>query len=191
VRLDSGDMVAGSRQVRAILDQAGFPKVNIYASGGFDEYKIAALLKAGAQIDAFGVGTRMGVSADAPFLDIIYKLARYGGRDVKKFSPGKISLAGRKQVFRKSSITGRPVADIIGTRHEIHPDTLMLLNPVMQAGCILEPHPALNHIRAQCEHNLAALDEAYKALDRPAIFPVQLSDHLAALQEQRVSPGKA
>ncbi len=185
VRLDSGDMAVGSRQVRGILDRAGFPDVKIYASSGFDEYKIAALVKAGAQIDAYGVGTKVGVSADAPFLDIIYKLAKFGERNVKKFSPGKTTLAGRKQVFRGLRPDGRPVEDTIGTRNENLEDTVSLLGPVMRAGQLLRPHPSLDTIRSGCGRNLAALDDQYKAFDRPAHYPVKISDRLSSLQRDR------
>ena len=74
VRLDSGDMILLSQQVRNLLDEAGLEQVKIFASGGFDEFKIKEALEAGAVIDAFGVGTNLGVSSDAPFLDIVYKL---------------------------------------------------------------------------------------------------------------------
>ena len=186
VRLDSGDMVLGSRQVRTILDQAGFPEVKIYASSGFDEFKIADLLQAGARIDAFGVGTKVGVSADAPYLDIVYKLARYDGRDVKKLSPGKISLAGRKQVFRKLSSAGHPVEDIIGTRRETVVDAAALLEPVMRAGRAVGPSPTLADIRRRCAQNLADLEDEFKALEHPTDYPVKISSRLAALQRDPI-----
>lgn len=185
VRLDSGDMAAGSRLVRAALDAAGFPEVKIFASSGFDEYKIADIIKAGARIDAFGVGTKVGVSADAPYLDIVYKLARYGDRNVKKYSPGKISLAGRKQVFRKLSPDGRPVKDFIGTRRETIADTIPLLQPAMQAGRVLHPHPSLQDVRTRCAQSLDALDTAYKDLQHPATYPISISKRLSTLQQDR------
>ncbi len=81
-------MVSLSRKVRKIMDDAGLPEVKIFASSGFDEYALAQLIADGARIDAFGVGTRMGVSADAPYLDMVYKMVRLGGRDVRKVSEG-------------------------------------------------------------------------------------------------------
>ena len=83
VRLDSGDMAAQSRLVRRIFDDAGFPGVKIFASSSLDEFSITELITGGARIDAFGVGTRMGVSADRPYLDIVYKLVHIDGRDVR------------------------------------------------------------------------------------------------------------
>jgi len=77
-----------------VLDAAGFRDTRIFASGGLDEDEIARCVDAGAPIDAYGVGTRMDVSADAPYLDMAYKLVRCDGRDVLKTSPGKATWAG-------------------------------------------------------------------------------------------------
>ena len=87
VRLDSGDLVELSKQTRAVLDEAGLPHVRIFASGGLDEVEVDRLVRSGAPIDAFGVGTRVGVSADAPSLDSAYKLVEYDGRPMLKLSP--------------------------------------------------------------------------------------------------------
>ncbi len=125
VRLDSGDLPALSREVRQVLDQAGLPYVHIFASGGLDEDAIAELVQAGAPIDAFGIGTRLGTSADAPSMDMAYKLVRYEGRPVLKLSSGKVTLADEKQVYRRSNAEGAFVGDTIalrpsteGLRHE-------------------------------------------------------------------------
>ena len=84
VRLDSGDLGALTFRCRRLLDDAGLPEVDVVASGGLDEYAVADLVAAGAPIDVFSVGTRVGVSADAPYLDSAYKLAAYDGRPVMK-----------------------------------------------------------------------------------------------------------
>ena len=111
------------------LDEAGLDYVRIFASGGLDEYEIDELLSAGAPIDAFGVGTRMGVSADAPSLDSAYKLVEYDGRPMLKLSKAKVTEPGRKQVFRGTK------GDVIGLRDEPLPDDHEpLLVPVMSHG---------------------------------------------------------
>ena len=74
VRLDSGDFADLSKQVRRTLDEADLRYVKVVASGGLDEYEIDTLLRAHAPIDIFGVGTKVGVSADAPWSDMAYKL---------------------------------------------------------------------------------------------------------------------
>ena len=79
IRLDSGDLLGLSLKARSELDQSGLSEVQIFASGGLDEFEVEALLDAGAPIDGFGVGTKVGVSADAPWADCVYKLVEYDG----------------------------------------------------------------------------------------------------------------
>ncbi len=101
VRLDSGDLAQDSIKVRKILDDQGLTYVKIFASGDLDEFKIQELLTNGAQIDSFGAGTKMGTSADRPYLDVIYKLCETMTQDGKflpimKLSKDKITLPGQK-----------------------------------------------------------------------------------------------
>jgi nicotinate phosphoribosyltransferase len=100
IRLDSGDLQALAETARRMLDDAGLGRVKIFASGGLSEDEIARLLRVGAPLDGFGVGADMGVSHDAPSLDMVYKLVEYAGRGRTKLSAGKQVLPGRKQVFR-------------------------------------------------------------------------------------------
>jgi nicotinate phosphoribosyltransferase len=129
IRLDSGDMAELARAARKALDDAGLHEVRILASGSLDEHVIAKL--AAAPIDAFGVGTRVGVAADAPYLDSVYKLVEYDGRPVAKLSTAKATLPGRKQVWRRPGMSG----DLIGLLDEDDPpDVEPILVPVMKAG---------------------------------------------------------
>ena len=132
VRLDSGDMGDLAVRARRMLDDAGLRGVDIFASGGLNEDEIARLLAAGAPIDGFGVGTDMGVSRDAPSLDIAYKLVEYAGRPRLKLSTGKVLLPGRKQVFRMER-DGTADHDVIARRDEQQPGR-PLLQRVMQGG---------------------------------------------------------
>ena len=182
VRLDSGDMVSLSREVRAILDREGLPEVKIYASGAFDEHKIAEAVGRGAQIDAFGVGTKFGVSADAPYTDMIYKLVRYEGRAILKLSSGKITLAGEKQVYRV--IRGNRLSGHVIARRGERLDGEPLLQPVMRAGKRCRPKEPLDVIRTRCRTDLAMLEEKYKLNRSPAVFPVSLSPGLQQLQDE-------
>ena len=100
VRLDSGDLGTLAAEVRAVLDDSNLREVRIIASGDLDEHRIAALIAAGAPIDAFGVGTQLGTSADAPALGAVYKLVEDEGGPKLKLATGKQTLPGRKQVWR-------------------------------------------------------------------------------------------
>jgi nicotinate phosphoribosyltransferase len=184
VLLDSGDMVSLSREVRRIFDAAGLYDVKIFASSGFDEFKIAKVISEGAAIDAFGVGTKVGVSADAPFVDVVYKMVRFKGRDVKKLSPGKVTLAGEKQVFRKSDPDGSYLEDIIGLRDEIIAEGKPLLEKVMENGNLLRSHPQLQMLQERFKENFAALDDGYKSIQDHKAYPVKLSTRLQNLQER-------
>ena len=183
VRLDSGDLVYLSKKVRHILDQAGLGDTLIYASGGLDEYKIEKLIKDGGLIDAFGVGTAVGTSADAPNLDIVYKLVRYNNRNIRKLSPGKQTLAGAKQVYRKLGIQGKMHADTMGLRDETIADAQPLLSLVMQAGMLVDDHPTLGDIQEKFKLNFKMLGDRYKSIYDAHQFPVYLSEELKILQE--------
>lgn len=185
VRLDSGDLLALSREVRLVLDDAGLEYVDIFATGGLDEYQIAELLDAGAPINGFGVGTRMGVSADAPWLDLAYKLVKYDGRPVLKLSTGKVSLADEKQVYRLRDARGMLSGDVIALRAEASPsEGEALLTRVMEGGRITAPLPTLEEIRSRFREEFDRLPERYKALEEAPDYPVRLSPGLDALQER-------
>ncbi len=186
VRLDSGDLLALSREARAILDQAALGRVGIFASSSLDEDAVDSLLQAGAPIDGFGVGTRMGVSEDAPSLDIVYKLCAYAGRGRVKLSTGKPVLPGRKQVFR-SETGGTATGDVIARADE----TLAgrpLLRSVMQGGRRTEAgRDTLDAARARAAEELARLPDAVRGL-APAdpAYPVRGSARLQADQDEAV-----
>lgn len=184
VRLDSGDMAALSKQVRKRLDEAGLKDVKIFASGGFDEFKIAACLEEGAEIDAFGVGTKVGVSADAPYLDIAYKLVKYDGRPVLKLSSGKKTLVEEKQVFRVRSGDALAGDTIALSRESLEGEPLLEL--MMIEGIRAAPRPTLGEMRGRLADDLAALPEAHKALKDPRPYPVGLSAELKRLQSEIV-----
>lgn len=186
VRLDSGDMADLSKKVRKILDEQGLNDVKIFASGNFDEYKLADVLERGAMIDAFGIGTKMGTSADAPYTDMAYKLVQYDGRPVLKLSTGKKSLVSEKQVFRKRD-GNRITGDVIALRQE-KGEGEPLLKQVMKGGVREDKTESLKDIRERFKEEFAALEERYKAIRNPAPFPVTLSPELERLQN-RVTEG--
>jgi nicotinate phosphoribosyltransferase len=180
VRLDSGDLGDLARRARAALDRAGLQRVRIVASGGLDELDIDDLVRTGAPIDVFGVGTRMGVSADHPYLDTVYKLVQVGDRPVMKLSPGKATAPGPKQVFR-----GEPLTDVIGLRDEPAPaGSEPLLVPVMAGGRRLEPPEPLERARRRFEADLARLPDEALDLRVPRAPQPELSEALRRLGEE-------
>jgi len=182
VRLDSGDTVTLSRQVRQIFDAAGLTELKIFASGGYDEFNVDEALERGAAIDAFGVGTHVGVSADQPFLEMVYKLVRYGGRDVRKLSTGKQTLSAPKQIYRFKDATGGFLEDIIGCRDDDLHEGEKLLLPVVRNGEQCHALPELNEIRHHFTSEFASLPETYKQLRSPPRYPVRMSDCLKIKQ---------
>ena len=126
----------------------------------------------------------MSMLPDAPFVDVVYKMVRFKGRDVKKLSPGKVTLAGEKQVFRKSDQNGRCSEDIIGRRDEIITKGKPLLEKVMENGRLLCPHPQLQVLQERFKKNFAALDDGYKSIQDHKAYPVKLSRSIQDLQEK-------
>jgi nicotinate phosphoribosyltransferase len=166
-----------------VLDAAGLGYVRIFASGGLDEQAIDALVTQGAPIDAFGVGTRMDVSADAPYLDMAYKLVRYDGRNVLKTSTGKETWTGEKQVYRFRGPDGRFREDLLALRDEPSPPGAEpLLQTVMSGGRPVAAGPPLAEIRRRCAAQVAALPDPVVGLREPASYPVRYSDRLRAVQ---------
>jgi nicotinate phosphoribosyltransferase len=181
VRLDSGDFLALSRQVRAILDEAGHTGAKIMASGDLDEYRIRDLLAAGAPIDAFGVGTQLATSADAPNLSAIYKMVELEicgiQRFTAKFSSDKTSVPGSKQVFRDTA------RDVIARSGECGRGEA-LLRPILLGGRLIEPLPSLDQARQRAAESLAKLPSALRQLDVTEPWPVIYSREMRALIER-------
>jgi nicotinate phosphoribosyltransferase len=173
-----------SKQVREMMDKAGFENVKIFASGGFDEFKIADSLANDADIDAFGVGTKMGVSADSPYTDIAYKLVQYDGRPVLKLSSGKKTLVAEKQVFRMKNDQGLK-KDIISLRNE-NMEGAILLKPVMRNGKRLQSPESLDNIRQRFQDEFGQLNDDVKVIKNPKAFPVEISPELEKLQKKVV-----
>ncbi len=178
VRLDSGDFVGLSRQVRVILDEAGLPDAKIMASGDLDEYRIRDLVAACAPIDAFGVGTQLATSADAPALGATYKLVvlDIGGikRFTAKYSEDKNSLPGAKQIFRDQA------RDVLARSGECGKGEA-LLRPVMLGGRLIEPLPSVEQARTRAAESLAKLPPALRQLEVSEPWPVVHSRELREL----------
>jgi nicotinate phosphoribosyltransferase len=183
VRLDSGDLDALSRQVRRILDEAGLHDAKIIASNDLNEYRLAELVRSGAPIDVFGVGTELATSADAASLSAVYKLVELKTENtlhyVAKFSDEKSTLPGAKQIYRY------PNCDVIALYSECNSDFQgePLLRPIVAQGELLEPLPPLAKLRSKAISAIAALPKELHSLERTVPYPVEISPPLFELAE--------
>lgn len=178
VRIDSSDLTLLSRAVRTRLDAAGLFRVKIFASGSLDEYEIAKMIKQQAPIDGFGVGTKMGVSSDVPYLDMVYKLTTYNKTGRIKKSSGKETLPCQKQVFRNER-GGKYDLDILAGFEEEKPGR-PLLRQVMDRGKRLPPgRENLARIRERVLRQTAKLPrDLLQLTPTPSPYQVKTSSFL-------------
>jgi len=178
VRLDSGDFAALSRQVRRVLDEAGLRDAKIMVSGDLDEYRIRDLVQSGAPIDAFGVGTQLATSGDAPSMASIYKLVETETCGIKRFtakySDDKGSLPGSKQLFRDT------MRDVVARSGECGTGEA-LMRPVILGGKLIEPLPTLEQARRRAAEYVAKLPEPLRQLEVAEPWPVIHSRELREL----------
>jgi len=192
VRLDSGDLAVLSRAVRRVLDDGGLRDTRIFASGDLDEWRIADLLAAGAPIDAFGVGTRLATSFDQPALGGVYKLVELAvGSRVRgtiKTSPGKATLPGRKQVWRRADAQGEYLGDVIALHDEPGPaDSAPLLVCVMRDGKRTSGSLSLAAARDRFRLLQRRLPAGLRGVDGRPTYPVSVSERLLAEQRKLVA----
>jgi nicotinate phosphoribosyltransferase len=170
--------VEHARKVRKILDDGGLTEVRIIASGALDEYALEKIMKGGAPIDSFGIGTHLDTSADAPQLDCAYKLMEYAGKPRLKRSEGKATLPGRKQVYRSYNDDGELVGDILTLNDDVQ-DGSPLIQPVMRAGKRLEKPASLVQLREHATSELQRLPVALRQLEKtPLPYEVMISPAL-------------
>jgi nicotinate phosphoribosyltransferase len=182
VRLDSGDLFELSKEVRRILDQAGFPEIRIFASGNLDEYAIRDLLLKEAPIDGFGVGTKLDTSEDAPYLECAYKLMEYAGKPRFKRSRGKATIPGRKQVFRRFE-GWTMVGDVIALEGD-DVTGVPLLVPVMTRGRRRSARRDLKEIASQALNQMQALPSHFGNLETVPAYHVEFSNSLLEIRKK-------
>ena len=183
VRIDSGNLSEEAKAVRKVLDQAGLDDVRIFTSGDLDEYAIDELIRADTPVDAFGVGTRLGVSADAPYLPGVYKLVedRLGPR--LKLSAAKATLPGTKQVWRRYE-DGVMCHDIIALHDERIEGAEPLLRHALKGGKRTAPQESLNQLRQRFDAQFAALPASLRTLETAEAYRVRHSEGIDRLREQ-------
>ena len=183
VRIDSGDLAAMARKVRAIFDAGGLKDVIILVSGGIDEDVLQGMMQAGAPIDGFGIGVSLATSQDVPAFDCAYKLQDYGGVPKRKLSEGKQTWPGRKQVWRSYGADGRMAGDILSVETDKQSGEPLIV-PVMKDGKRLARPPSLADIRARAVRDLARLPEPLRRLESGTTYPVQVADALVTLAKE-------
>ena len=183
VRIDSGDLTAMARKVRAILDDGGLKDVIILVSGGVDEDVLQAMMKAGAPIDGFGIGVNLATSLDAPAFDCAYKLQEYAGQPKRKLSEGKQTWPGRKQVWRSLGDDGRMSGDILSVEADRQPGEPLIV-PVMRGGKRIAPQPTLAQIRERSARDLERLPEPLRQLKPDTQYAVKIADALVTLAKE-------
>ena len=179
IRIDSGDLVAASKSARAILDSLGRPGVKILASNDLDEWKIAGLLEAGAPIDAFGVGTELITSRDAPAISMVYKLVELDGEGKIKRSAGKKTYPMAKQVYRLRDGWCRFALDRV-TKSDERAGGEALLIPIVVGGRLADPLPSLDQIRLHCQAHREALPDSLRGVDAEPSYRLEYSEALEA-----------
>ena len=171
VRLDSGDLIELSQQVRSIFDAAGLRQLRIFASSSVDEYLMAKAVAASAPIDGYGIGTHLTTSADTPYLDCAYKLQEYADQPRRKRSVGKETWPGRKQVYRQLDSSGRIASDTVTSENDPQAGE-PLLAQVMRQGRRIGPAEPMATLRARAASGLASLPDPLRALDRTEATPL-------------------
>ncbi len=212
IRLDSGDLAYLSKKARKLLDDAGFPKAQIVASGDIDEMTIQDLKIQGARIDTWGVGTRLITGGDVSALGGVYKLCAMeeGGVFEPKLklsdNPEKMTNPGVKKVFRLYAPSGKAIADLIALDHERLSDNTPLtiydpvetwksmslssytvrelLVPAIKSGAPCYSRLPLSEIQRYAKTELETLWDEYRRLNNPHVYKVDLSDELYNLKKR-------
>jgi nicotinate phosphoribosyltransferase len=205
VRIDSGDLLSISQAVRQILDQADLQAVQIFASNDLDEFQIDRLLKAGAPIDGFGVGTRLATGAvlnsvtgegGASAMPGVYKhVEREEDGEIVptlKLSdePGKSTLPCKKQVQRLRE-DHQYAKDRICLWDEVSEEEGLMI-PVVRDGELVYDFPSLQQIQGYTYKELQQLPDRYKGLSQGNerennTYPIEISPQLSSLQAQLIA----
>lgn len=174
IRIDSGDLVSLSKTIRRLLDNAGFKKAKIYASNDLDEYVISDLKARGAQIDVWGVGTKLITAFDQPALGAVYKMVTLANKNTIKLSndTDKISTPGKKQIWRTA------FGDTLSFSDETLPGN-PILHDIFRSGQQVYTSPNIAEIQTYAKHALSSLSDQYKILNQPKAYPVILSQKLS------------
>lgn len=182
VRIDSGDLGAESRRIRALLDELGAEQTKVVATSDLDEFLITELRE--DPVDVFGVGTQLVTGSGAPTTSLVFKLVARSddpGRDaplrpVWKRSESKGSVGGRKQAFRRI-VDGTAASEVLVVDAHQPPELpgeyRQLLVPLLKSG---ERLGSDDLAAAQVRHRAAVAElppEALQVTPGPAAIPTE------------------
>jgi nicotinate phosphoribosyltransferase len=171
VRLDSGDLVSQSQQVRQLL-----PDTLIFASGDLDEAEVVRLQAAGAAIDGYGFGTKLVTGSP---VNGVYKLVEIDGVPVMKASNGKETYPGRKQIFRSAAGSRLGLME-----EEPQAGEAGLLQLVMKDGQRVLPEESLETIARRTRASVLSLAPEVRRIEEPQPMALHVSPTLEALTAQ-------
>ena len=210
--IDSGDMTYLSKRARRLLDEAGFPDCDIFASNSLDETLIKDMLNQGAKIDGFIVGEKLLTSASSPVLDGVYKLCETEKNGVKtpaimvSNNVNKITTPCSKRVWRLFDMeSGKAIADVLTLDSEniseeksyslFDPDFTWkrktvdnfvareMLVKVFEGGKCIYNCPSLEDVRAYCNEQVSALWEEVTRFENPHKYYVDFSGKLWGVKQ--------
>jgi nicotinate phosphoribosyltransferase len=212
VRLDSGDIQYLSTEVRRRLDEAGLKNAFITVSNDLDENIIETLVKDGAPVNSWGVGTRLVTGGQTAAFTGVYKLAARLEKDavvpVMKLSdnPEKTTNPGVKQVWRVMDKNGSAVVDVLGIDgidviendsrycfwhpsadyrhfyHTVEGSAQALLKKRVEGGVLIDKLPTLAEVKAKTACDIEIFDSTYKRLLNPHIYKVSITERLRVLK---------
>jgi len=174
IRLDSGNLGELATIARRLLDGASLNEVQIIVSGGLDEYQISTLEEKKVPIDTYGVGTKVGVSSDAPWADCIYKLVEVDGRPVMKSSEGKPSIPFAKTVLRQTNKHDMYERDLVIRKdsNDISQCGSRIISTIIRDGVLIHDLPDLAAARNYHHTVFKRLPDQYKHIKSPDRYPV-------------------
>ena len=187
VSIDSGDVFEMAEFFRQKLDEADLNDTLILAYSNLDEFKIADLEKRGAKINGYCAFTEISSVSDRPVLEVVYKLAERIDKNGKvqytaKLTPGKVSLPGKKQVFRKYNPNRTFKEDTIGLEEEKLGGPLLVL--YIKNGKVVRKLPELDQIKEYIDQQLNRLPEKLKMIEETKAYPVSTSKKIQSILNQ-------
>ena len=213
--IDSGDMTYLSKRARRILDEAGFPDCDIYASNSLDEVLIKDMINQGAKIDGFIVGEKLITSASSPVLDGVYKLCETekNGERIPAImvsnNVNKITTPCSKRVWRLFDMeSGKAIADVLTLSDESidNEKTYSLFDPdftwkrktvdnfvarellvtIFKDGECVYLTPTLEEIRAYCNEQVSTLWDEVTRFENPHKYYVDFSGELWGVKQSLI-----